>query len=394
MIAVVGATLAGLAVAARLARLGHEVTVFDSSPGPRSLLQTPLDPDPSAVVLPAAWRDLFKKTGRTLDAALARRGLALTLAPPRRYETPRGTFELPHDRAGQWHYLESRLGTAGASAWRDLLDRMDATWLALRPLGIEGEFSGLDRTARARLRPSESIADLAAALPTDLAGIVTELALRRDSLPRRTPGWLATRLSIERTFGVWQVTSGDGTVLPAQTLVDLLIDRLAERGAALRWNTSVESVRSDSVFAGERLVTQATVLAINPWRASSLVGGDPVLRLSTRKLAPAATAGPRWEGWRTLLALPPLATGTPAVYAASEFSPAGPEPWAQLLTGALASYRVHADLTGEDARPSNKQYKPPPLPRARTGERRPAVRPQARTVISTSTNMSEDREPE
>lgn len=376
MIAVIGATLAGLAVAARLARLGHEVTVLDELPGPRPLLQTPLDPDPAAVVLPAAWRDLFKKTGRTLDAALGKHGLALTLAPPRRYETPRGTIELPHDRAGQWHYLESRLGPAAAGAWRDLLDRMDDTWLALRPLGLEAEFSGLDRAARARLRPSESIADLAAGLPAELSGIVTGLAIRRDSLPHRTPGWLATRLVIERTFGVWHMTSGDGSVMPAQTLADLLIDRLAERGAEVNWGTRVESVSNGSLLAGgTRLVTEAAVLATNPWTASSLLAGDSGLRRSIRRLSPAATAGPRWDGWRTMLALPPLSTATPGVYTVSDFSPAGPEPWAQLLTGALASYRVHADLTGEDARPSNKQYKPPPLPRPGTGGHQPTRPP-------------------
>lgn len=58
---------------------------------------------------------------------------------------------------------------------------------------------------------------------------------------------------------------------------------------------------------------------------------------------------------------PRLRTATPGVYHASEFSPAGPEPWAQLLTGALAAYRVHEDLTDQDMRPSNKSWSPPPL---------------------------------
>lgn len=364
MIAVVGATLPGLAAAARLARLGHEVTLLDALPGPRPLLPSPLDPDPAAVVLPAAWRDLFKKTGRTLDAALGKRGLALTPAPPRRYDTPGGPIDLPHDRAGQWHYLESRLGPEAATAWRDLLDTMDATWLEVRRLGLEEEFTGLDRAARAGLRRSKTLAALAAPLPPELSAIVTGLALARDSLPRRTPGWLATRLGIERTFGVWHVTSRDGTALPSQTLVDLLIERVAERGVELRWGTTVDRVgRGSLVVAGETVPADATVLATDPWTASSLLPGDAGLRRSTRRIVPAATAGPRWEGLRTLLALPRLTTGTPGVYAASAFSPAGPEPWAQVLTGALVTYRVHADLTGEDARPTNKQFTLPPLPR-------------------------------
>ena len=59
-----------------------------------------------------------------------------------------------------------------------------------------------------------------------------------------------------------------------------------------------------------------------------------------------------------MLRLPRLRTGLPGVYHASAFSPAGPEQWAQLLTGVLAAYRVHEDLTGQDMRPTNKLWRP------------------------------------
>ena len=49
-----------------------------------------------------------------------------------------------------------------------------------------------------------------------------------------------------------------------------------------------------------------------------------------------------------------------------------------LLTGALAAYRVHEDLTGQDMRPTNKAWRPG----------------QARTVTSTSTNRSDALGPE
>ncbi|MFZ0529679.1 MAG: hypothetical protein WAL91_03975, partial [Propionicimonas sp.] len=96
-------------------------------------------------------------------------------------------------------------------------------------------------------------------------------------------------------------------------------------------------------------------------------------------LVAAPGGGPRWDSWRTLLSLPKLTTGVRGVLAASAWSPGGPDAWAQLLTGALASYRVHEELTGADIRPTNKAYRRPP----------PVRRPQARTVISTSTNKSE-----
>lgn len=381
MIVVVGATLPGLAAAARLARVGHRVVVLDRAPGPPDLLASALD-DPATVVLPAAWRDLFRKSGRPLDAELARNRLALAPAPPTAHQTPGGVLLLPHDRAGQWHTLVDALGTGPATTWRDLLDRLDNAWLALRGLGVEAELGTgrFDRATRQALRPRESLADLARIAGPDLGGIVTELAVRRDSDPRRTPGWVGTRLSIERTFGRWQLTGADGAPQPAGRLVDLLLQRLADRGVEQRWSTTVNRVGAGLVQTSDGdLTCRAVVVTTDPWHHLDLVGGaDRELARSTRRLRAAATAGPRWDGWRTLFALPRLQTGVPGVYAASAFSPAGPEPWAQLLTGALAAYRVHQDLTGQDMRPTNKAWRPG----------------QARTVTSTPTNMSDSLGPE
>ena len=378
MIVVVGATLAGLAAAARLARVGHEVVVLERLPEV-ALLPSPLDDDPGLVVLPAAWRDLFKKSGRPLAGALGQHRLQLVPAPPADYATPAGRLSLPADRAGQWHSLVDAVGVPTATAWRDLLDRLDATWLALRPLGVEAEFTAprLDRTTRTALRTGESLADLAGTVGP-LGGLLTDLAVRRDSDPRRTPGWLATRLSLERNFGRWRLVDAAGAPQPSRRLADVLLQRVAERGVDLRWATGARRVSPGRVSAEDGpLVAAAVIVTTSPWRFAALTG-----ERAPRRLSPATTAGPRWQGWRTLLDLPRLRTRLPGVYAASAFSPAGPEPWAQLLTGALAAYRVHQDLTGQDMRPGNRTWQPPPLPR------------QARTVTSTSTNMSDSLGPE
>ena len=44
---------------------------------------------------------------------------------------------------------------------------------------------------------------------------------------------------------------------------------------------------------------------------------------------------------------------------ASAASPAGPEPWAQLGSAALAVYELHERLTGEDSRPTNVAFRMP-----------------------------------
>ena len=151
MIVVLGATLTGMAAAARLARVGHRVVILDQAEGPHDLLPSPVDADDTTVTLPAAWRDLFRKSGRPLDAELARHRLALTPAPPAVHQLPGGDeLLLPSDRAGQWHTLVDSLGAEVAATWRDLLDRLDTSWLALRPLGVEAELvtTRLDRATR------------------------------------------------------------------------------------------------------------------------------------------------------------------------------------------------------------------------------------------------------
>lgn len=374
MIVVVGATLAGFAAAARLARVNHEVVVVEARASQPALLPSPLE---DAITLPAAWRDLFRKTGRPLDAVLAARGISLSPAPGR---ILRDGLQLPADRGGQWHTLRAAYSATAADAWQQVLDEADTAWLTLRKLGVEAEFTGrLDAATRRALRAGTTVADVAGRIPVpELADVVGELASLRDSHPGRTPAWIATRLSIERTFGRWQLTTPGEAAGHPGLLAELLAQRLAWRGVQVRFGDAAHSVRPGLVVTdSSEWVSEATILTCDPWQAAALSGRRPP------RLTRAGTVGARWRGWRTLQRLPALTTRVAGVYEASAFSPAGPEPWAQLQTGALAAYRVQEDLTGADMRPSNKAYRPPP-----------PVRPQARIVISTSTNMSEEREPE
>lgn len=339
------------------------------------------------LTLPAAWRDLFRKSGRVLDAELSRAGLALAPAPPRRYGFADGSeLFLPTGRGEQWVALTDAYGEPAAVAWRELLDNLDASWQALRRLGLEAEFNGSDQltpAVRRVLQPRQNLAALAGRLPTQqLAQVVLEVADRLDQDPRRLPGWHAVRLSVERTFGRWQVTDTEGRPQPADILGTLLMERLSARGVEVRTGLAVTAILTGA--DGLRLETTAgqvaVAAAISTLRpaAHAELTGNRADRRPARRLQPAAV-GPRWKSWRTLLDLPRLQTTMPGVLAASPWSAGGPDSWAQLLTGALAAYRVHAELTGEDMRPTNKGYRPGA---------------QTRTVISTSTKRAEDSEPE
>src|ERR1700754_2966594 len=75
-VAVVGGGFGGLASAARLAKLGHDVTLLERSDSLGGALGTVTadrftwDAGPTYTLLPAVLRDLFRKSGRPLEREL------------------------------------------------------------------------------------------------------------------------------------------------------------------------------------------------------------------------------------------------------------------------------------------------------------------------------------
>lgn len=311
-VTVLGGTFAGVAAAVRLARVGHAVTLVAGDAW-ADALATRLGE--GTLDFPAPWRDLFKKSGRPAAGALGLHGLDLV-------PDPGGP---PTDRGDVWYADVATLGEPAARAWRDLVDAADRTWQALRPLGLEAELTPAS-VAKAGLHPRRSLADVARTLPHPaLAARVTRVAEERGLAPGDAPAWLTARLAVERTFGRWRLQDAAGAPVPASALVGVLADRLATRGV----------------------------------RVTAEAPPDADATIDTRD--PGAT----WHRPRPLrrhdsfvdqlLARPPLRDPRrPGHFHASASSPAGDEPWAQLLSGALATYAVHEHLTGQDIRPTNR----------------------------------------
>lgn len=242
---VVGATPAGMAAAVRLAKAGHRVALFGEGRamgGPwaaRPLTDDPgaplVDDAPAVITLPAAWRDLFRKSGRPMDAELARAGWELAPGPPEVHRFPDGTeLVLPTDRGEQYATLSSRFSAAAAAAWRDLVDDLDTVWQTLRPLGLESELHGrfqLTRKVERILRAGQSVEQLAARLGRpELAMIIRDLAHRQGSEPRSTPAHCAVEASVLRRFGRWVVRRVDGAEAGrTSALFEILAGRLATR---------------------------------------------------------------------------------------------------------------------------------------------------------------------
>lgn len=431
---VTGATLSGMAAAARLAKAGHHV-VLDSDGLPdgghwaaHSHLGVEADELPQLFRLPATWRDLFKKSGRALDAELARNQLRLVPGPPQVHRFADGReLHLPAERGAQFHAISEAFGTPAAQRWTALLDSLDELWQQLRMVGLErpvgpGTFN---RATRAALLANSSLDELAEQSGDPrLARIVRSQGPLTGAAPGRLPALLAVRLVLHRRFGFWQLVDADGVAVRASRMVDLLTDRLRLR--------RVERTGEPEPLLGSGLPDLSPIqpgstapadvhLDALPRRAMSFLGrpvGRPAMAPTVRQvladrmpeeleglsLCPEETevshgivevvdhsAGAPVVTWhrplpdgRVLQTIhdhnqprPDLAWGLApnsfrawqqrpllggdGTWAAASTSHAGPDPWGELLSAALAVYEIHEHLTGDDIRPTNKEQ--PRLPR-------------------------------
>ncbi len=401
-----GASLVGIATAARLARWGHQVEVV-GTPSPERC-------DPPVMTLPAVWRDLFTKTGQPLAGALNGAHLELVEAPPAMHHFFDGSeVALPTERGAQVRALEPLVGRTQALAWAQVLDRADTLWQAWRRQGAEHPF---DTDADlGPLLPRTSMGELTAPL-TDarLVELFTSVAARAGAenepatRDNRAPALLASRWSVERTFGRWHLIDADTRrAQPLSRLTDLLMTRALSLGVRF---THVHEQHPGSARVDVDTLTPVPPRSLLPWRSAPRPwapsfecshhdndlppgvvtehvhhrteagaevtwlwqGHAVVTDWATRQAPPPGTAGWTVKSFRQWRERPPLRVDD-THWRGSAASHAGNEPWAQLLTGALLAYEVHEHLTGEDIRPTNRnqplppRLRPIPVPRPADG---------------------------
>lgn len=307
-VVIVGGGLAAMATAARLAKRGHRVTLLQRTErlGADWRPTAPGGPGPlpEVLTLPAAWRDLFKKSGRILPAELARAGLDLVPAPPTRHVFAGGEeLVLGGDRGEQFHRMAASYGDAVADSWRTLVDSLEPVWHRVRNLGLETSL-----LAARQLRPhrrdllwGRTVADLAATQPhPHLRALVEASAWRQGQDPARTPAFVASRLNVERTFGRWMVVDEHGRPAGSERLLDLLEARLIAR--------RVEIVRYDGPigFDGSARRPDGRALATEVVGAVLADGRPDAVVLTEGLHDPAATYGLRTRATRRVSGLGPV----------------------------------------------------------------------------------------
>ncbi|WP_172806371.1 phytoene desaturase family protein [Aeromicrobium choanae] len=258
-IIVVGSGFAGLSAAARLAKLRHDVTVLerDAEPGGLLLGRTIGDrrwaAGPDSVTLPGVFRDLFRKSGRPMDALIAispsgpRRHLVGARWPRRATELdlPFGTRSAQHDAV---------TAALGSDPWSPWVDELADPWDTVRRTVFEAVHAGApvaeapfaDRSLRqvARAAGDPRLRRIGAELPgVDESG----------------PSVLAVWHYVERNFGRWRFDGGSAGLATA------LLTRLRERKVSVE--TGVE-VAEPAVSSG---VVDGVVLADGSHRAADVV---------------------------------------------------------------------------------------------------------------------------
>jgi phytoene desaturase len=252
---VVGGGVGGLAVAARLARLRHQVTLLERSDrtggklGVYSREGFTFDTGPSLVTLPATLRDLFLKTGRPLEEVVQLRALDVLA----HYRFPDGVeMDVPNSgiRGVAAAFQDALGGTAGRD-WTRFHDDAERTWEAVRGPFVESPLAGAAGLTKLALRRPR---DLARVQPWRTLRDVGRRAFRDDrqrlfldryatytgSDPRRAPAVLRVIPYVEHTFRGWYVDGG------LRAIGDAIATRAVQRGVEIRTGATVTRVTTDA----------------------------------------------------------------------------------------------------------------------------------------------------
>ena len=271
-VVVVGGGFAGMSAAARLAKLRHDVTLLEGGHelGGRLRGHTveggtwQLSPD--SVTLPGVLRDLFRKSGRSIE-----RVVDLIPVDGRRHVfVDRSVLDLPFgSRAGQH---DAVVETLGYDIWSPWVDTFAEPWDVLRRTALErllDDRDDLDRPTRRALDVRRPLSRLARKDLSDdrLRAMVLDRVRLDGHNPMNVPAFVAVQHYVERSFGRWRVEGG----LPA--LADALATRLEERKVDVRTGVRAHEVDLESgriagvVTQDDRIDADVVVWCAPTWPA-------------------------------------------------------------------------------------------------------------------------------
>ena len=304
-----------MATAARLSVKGHQVTIVEQSDqvgGKASAYSRDgfvFDTGPSLITLPAVYRDLFLKTGTSLEDNVDLQ----PVEPGTSYRWSDGTrVTLPGvNPAAAATALGDALGGTAREDWLALIARAAEIWRITRKPFLESPLTG----TRELLALAKSPRDVRTVAPTTslrglgrkylrdprLRMLLDRYATYSGSDPRKAPAALSTIPYVEQTFGSWHIGGG------VHKLADALAARCEERKVDILLNSDVTrivldegKVRSVELSDGSHL--EADIVVSNA-DASHLYGDLVSGNRADAALRQLRKATPSFSGFVMLLAI-------------------------------------------------------------------------------------------
>ena len=276
-VVVIGGGFGGLASAARLSKLGHDVLLVERLPHLGGALGTlerdgfAWDTGPTSTLLPAVVRDLFRKSGRPLEREVDL--VPQEVVRVHHFEDATSVALPGGSRAAQLRAVDE-LGPGLGAEWCAYVAAFADEWETVRRAYLERPWHAdlADRETNALLFTRETLAKRMKRRLRD--GRLRQLAAHPFEIdghdPRNVPAWLGTTAYLEQNFGVWTVPGGMAAL--SRVLADRMttrkvsvlteteaLDIVVRRGRAVAVSTTTSELDADVV-----------VCAVDPRRLPSL----------------------------------------------------------------------------------------------------------------------------
>jgi phytoene desaturase len=285
-----------MTVAARLARQGHEVSIFEASERTGGKCRTEwigeyaFDTGPSLLTLPAIYKDFFIKTGPRFEKVLTTRAVD----PSFTYNFSDGksvdfvNLDLPKTCAA----IDIALGKEAGDAWHSIMQRAEVMWDISRVPFVQSELTSIWSLLKRRdlirgirqIAPWKSLRKVTGEYTSDahIQMIIDRYATYTGSDPRKAPAALLTIAFVEASFGAWHISGGIGKLSEAlEDRCRLLNVEINLNSPASKINTREGAVTGITLKSGEEIpadlvVTNADAeITYNQLLESSVVAAKP-----------------------------------------------------------------------------------------------------------------------